>query len=394
MSERPNTSVGVLIVDDSPFMRLTLQKILNQSPNIKVLDTARDGREGILKIQSLRPQVVTMDVEMPVMDGLQALDEVMRWQPTPIIILSSVTTEGAQATLKALDLGAVDVVVKPTGTQGNDLQALSRDLIEKVLAAAGVNLSRLGRKGLPVSSGVSGNKGLVNLTPGRKVETSAVPQAGVLPAKGQAPRPFITGKSSSLPKHAVEIVAIGTSTGGPSALQAVLPSLPANFPVPVLVAQHMPAGFTGPLAQRLNGLCPLNVREGLHGEVLKAGTIYVAPAGKQMQVQRKSGQLVLNIGDEAPIPTLYHPSVDVMLLSLAKSVGKGTLGVIMTGMGNDGTKGMKDVKAFEGFSIAESEETCVVYGMPRSVVDAGLADRIVPLGEIGRTIVECVMKRG
>ncbi|MGC7870280.1 protein-glutamate methylesterase/protein-glutamine glutaminase [Desulfosporosinus sp. SYSU MS00001] len=394
MSERPNTSVGVLIVDDSPFMRLTLQKILNQSPNIKVLDTARDGREGVLKIQSLRPQVVTMDVEMPVMDGLQALDEVMRWQPTPIIILSSVTTEGAQATLKALDLGAVDVVAKPTGTQGNDLQALSRDLIEKVLAAAGVNPSRLGRKGLTISSGVSGYKGPVNQTPGRKAESSAIPQAGILPARGQAPRSVGMGKSFSLPKHGVEIVAIGTSTGGPSALQTVLPSLPANFPVPVLVAQHMPAGFTGPLAQRLNGLCPLNVREGIHGEVLKAGTIYVAPAGKQMQVQRKSGQLVLNIGDEAPIPTLYHPSVDVMLLSLAKSVGKGTLGVIMTGMGNDGTKGMKEVKALEGFSIAESEETCVVYGMPRSVVEAGLADRIVPLGEIGRTIVECVMKRG
>jgi two-component system chemotaxis response regulator CheB len=136
------------------------------------------------------------------------------------------------------------------------------------------------------------------------------------------------------------------------------------------------------------------VREGIHGEVLKAGTVYVAPAGKQMQVQRKSEQLTLHIGDEAPIPTLYHPSVDVMFLSLAKAVGKGTLGVVMTGMGSDGTKGMKELKALEGFAIAESEETCVVYGMPRSLVDAGLADRVVPLGEIGRTIVECVMRRG
>ncbi|EGW36785.1 chemotaxis response regulator protein-glutamate methylesterase [Desulfosporosinus sp. OT] len=392
MSSVLKAPIGVLIVDDSPFMRLTLQKILNQDPGIKVLDVARDGREGILKLQSLHPQVVTMDVEMPVMDGLQALDEIMRWQPTPVIILSAVTTEGAQATLKALDLGAFDVVAKPSGSPGADLKALSRDLVEKVKAAASVNPARLGRKGLSSSStGASLTTGIATQTTGTKIVTP-VSTAGT--SLGSGPRLSGTGKISLLPKHTVEIVAIGTSTGGPSALQAVLPVLPANFPVPVLVAQHMPAGFTGPLAQRLNGLCPLNVREGIHGEALKAGTVYVAPAGKQLQVQRKSGQLTLNIGMEAPIPTLYHPSVDVMFLSLAKEVGRGTLGVVMTGMGNDGTKGMKEVKALEGFAIAESEETCVVYGMPRTLVDAGLADRIVPLGEIGRTIVECVMRRG
>ena len=387
MSLTPKMPIGVLIVDDSPFMRLTLQKILNQDPGIKVMDTARDGREGILKLQALRPQVVTMDVEMPVMNGLQALEEIMRWQPTPVIILSAVTTEGAQATLKALDLGAFDVVAKPSGNPGADLQALSRDLVEKVKAAAGVNPARLGSKGLnPFSTGASGPKGAVIQTMSSK--------AGSGTTSAQVPRLSVAGKIGIVPTHVVEIVAIGTSTGGPSALQAVLPTLPENFPVPVLVAQHMPPGFTGPLAQRLNGLCPLNVREGIHGEVLKAGTVYVAPAGKQMQVLRKSGQLTLYIGEEAPIPTLYHPSVDVMFLSLAKAVGKGTLGVVMTGMGSDGTKGMKELKALEGFAIAESEETCVVYGMPRSLVDAGLADRVVPLGEIGRTIVECVMRRG
>lgn len=390
MSLTPKPPIGVLIVDDSPFMRLTLQKILNQDPSIKVLDTARDGQEGILKLQALRPQVVTMDVEMPVMNGLQALEEIMRWQPTPIIILSAVTTEGAQATLKALDLGAFDVVAKPSGSPGADLQALAQDLVEKVKAAAGVNPARLGGKGLnPFSTGTSGPSGAVIQTMGTKGVPGSIGTPG-----GQTPRLSATGKAGLVPKHAIEIVAIGTSTGGPSALQAVLPTLPGNFPVPVLVAQHMPPGFTGPLAQRLNGLCPLNVREGVHGEVLKAGTVFVAPAGKQMQVLRKSGQLTLHIGDEAPIPTLYHPSVDVMFLSLAKAVGKGTLGVVMTGMGSDGTKGMKELKASDGFAIAESEETCVVYGMPRSLVDAGLADRVVPLGEIGRTIVECVMRRG
>lgn len=386
MSLTSKTPIGVLIVDDSPFMRLTLQKILGQDPGIKVLDTARDGREGILKLQALRPQVVTMDVEMPVMNGLQALEEIMRWQPTPVIILSAVTTEGTQATLKAFDLGACDVVAKPSGSPGADLQVLARDLVEKVKAAAGVNPARLGSKEVPLSVPLQAT----SATSPRVLSPSGV---------GNAPERLAStstkqGKMGSIPKYAVEIVAIGTSTGGPSALQAVLPNLPADLTVPVLVAQHMPPGFTGPLAQRLNGLCPLNVREGINGEVLKAGTVYVAPAGKQMQVQRKSGQLILQIGEEAPIPTLYHPSVDVMFLSLAKAVGRGTLAVVMTGMGSDGTKGMKELKALEGFAIAESEETCVVYGMPRSIVEAGLADRVVPLREIGRTIVECVMRRG
>jgi len=386
MSLTPKTPIGVLIVDDSPFMRLTLQKILNQDPGIKVLDTARDGREGILKLQALRPQVVTMDVEMPVMNGLQALEEIMRWQPTPVIILSAVTTQGTEATLKALDLGACDVVAKPSGSPGADLQALAQDLVEKVKAAAGVNPARLGSKGInSFSRSTSGAAGAVVQT----LATKGVQQERSV----QPPRLPIPAKTGLTPKHAVEIVAIGTSTGGPSALQAVLPTLPGDFPVPVLVAQHMPPGFTGPLAQRLNGLCSLNVREGINGEVLKAGTVYVAPAGMQMQVQRRSGQLILEIGLEAPIPTLYHPSVDVMFLSLAKAVGKGTLGVVMTGMGRDGAKGMKEIKDAGGFAIAESEETCVVYGMPKSLVDAGLADRVVPLGEIGRTIVECVMRR-
>lgn len=384
MSPATNTPITVLIVDDSPFMRLTLQKILSQDPQIKVLDTARDGREGIAKLQALHPQVITMDVEMPVMNGLQALDEIMRWKPTPVIILSAVTTEGTQATIKALDYGAFDVVAKPSGKPGGDLQFLARDLIAKVKGAAQVDPTRLVKKGA-----------IGRIAVNSSMSTPQSQAANPLPLSNQMSAQFAgyrgSRSSASHPKHPIEIVAIGTSTGGPSALQTVLPQLPANFPVPVIVAQHMPPGFTGPLAQRLNGLCALNVREGVHGEVLKAGTVYVAPAGKQIQVMRRNGQLLLNIGDESPIATLYHPSVDVMFLSLAKAVGKGALGVVMTGMGNDGLKGMREIKALEGFAIAEAEETCVVYGMPRAIVDAGLADRVVPLGEIGNVIVECVL---
>ncbi|KLU60370.1 chemotaxis response regulator protein-glutamate methylesterase [Peptococcaceae bacterium CEB3] len=356
MSSAPSP-IGVLIVDDSPFMRLALQKVLGLDSRLKVLGSAGDGKEGIAKLRALHPRVVTMDVEMPVMDGLQALDEIMRWQPTPVIMLSALTTEGARATLKALELGAFDVVAKPTGSSGRDLAAMSRDLIEKVKAAAEVDPARLG------------------VSPGRRPSTE-VPANGV-----------------PHPQYPVEVVAIGTSTGGPTALQTVLPRLPGNFPVPVVVAQHMPPGFTGPLAQRLNGICSLEVREGGDGEILRAGIIYVAPAGKQTQVVRRAGRLGLAIGEESPFPTLYHPSVDVLFLSLAREAGRGTLGVVMTGMGRDGAEGMKQIKALGGFAIAEAEESCVVYGMPRALVEGGLADRVTPLGEIGRTIVECVMGR-
>lgn len=368
--------IRVLVVDDSSFMRLTIQKILSKDPDIKIVDVARDGCEGIEKLQALRPDVVTMDVEMPVMDGLQALDEIMRWQPTPVIVLSAVTTEGAEATLKALDLGAFDVVAKPTGGVGADLQALAAELADKVKAAAGVELERLkrGSSGNATSTDQKTAKGVAVAAPADgRTEISTVPQAW--------------------PKHPIEIVAIGTSTGGPSALQTVLPRLPADFPVPIVVAQHMPPGFTGPLAQRLNGICSLTIREGVHGEVLKPGTVYVAPAGKQTQIQRKAGQLVLDISDKSPIQTLYRPSLDVLFLSLAKAVGSGVLGVVMTGMGSDGLRGMQEIKALSGFAVAEAEETCVVYGMPRAIVDNGLADRITPLGDIGKTIVECVLRR-
>ncbi|WP_018305813.1 protein-glutamate methylesterase/protein-glutamine glutaminase [Desulfitobacterium hafniense] len=390
---QPKSPITVLIVDDSPFMRLTLQKILSQDPEIKVLDTARDGKEGIEKLQALRPQVVTMDIEMPQIDGLQALGEIMRWQPTPIIILSALTTEGAQASVKALEAGAFDVVAKPSGGPGADIQALARDLIDKVKAAAQVNLGRLGKKGA-VSRVSSASGSRPPWTAGAASENAnrLFPLSSTSSTLGSAKaRSLDSGEA--LPKYPVEIVAIGTSTGGPSALQAVLTQLPGNLPVPVLVAQHMPPGFTAPLAQRLNGMSPLTIREGVHGEALKAGTIYFAPAGKQMQVQSRGSQLILHIGDESPITTLYHPSVDVMFMSLAKEIGKGTLGVVMTGMGNDGLRGMREIKERGGYAIAEAEETCVVYGMPRAIVDAGLANRVAPLGEIARHIVECVQRR-
>ncbi|NLM22181.1 MAG: chemotaxis response regulator protein-glutamate methylesterase [Peptococcaceae bacterium] len=361
--------IRVLIVDDSPFIRMSLTKILSADPEIKVIDVARDGKEGILKLQALKPDVVTMDIEMPVMDGLQALEEIMRWQPTPVIILSAVTTEGARQTMKAFEAGAVEVVAKPSGRNGDGLATLARDLILKVKSVAESNLSLLGKR--------------------EQVRFQ-------FPTETKPDRPAWAGtirSTAQIPAKRIEVVAIGVSTGGPSALQTVLSKLPADFPVPVVVAQHMPVGFTASLAARLDSLCATRVKEVENGELLQAGTVYIGQAGKQFQFKKSGGQLIADIGENSPITTFYKPSVDVMLMSLAQEVGAGVLGVIMTGMGNDGLNGMKALKKSGGFSIAESEKTCVVYGMPRAVIEAGLVDRIEALSDISRAIIDCVKRR-
>lgn len=364
--------IKVLIVDDSPFIRMSLKKILSEDPEIEVLDTARDGYEGILKIQSLRPDVVTMDVEMPVMNGLQALEEIMRWQPTPVIILSSVTTQGGKLTIKAFDLGAAEVVAKPSGKVGDDLPALAKDITLKVKSVAGIDPRRLkNRLVTPRSSNIQ----------------SEEKSSGLIDT-------IVTKKGQSLcPGNNIEIVGIGTSTGGPTALQIVLSQLPKDFPVPVIVSQHMPAGFTAPLASRLDSLCQITVKQAEHGEILRAGTAYIGEAGKQFQVKRDRNELTAVVTSDTPIATLYRPSVDVMFMSLAREVGAGVLGLVMTGMGNDGLKGMKELKLKGAFAMAESEKTCIVYGMPRAVVEGGLADRIEQLPDIGKALIECVKRR-
>ncbi|MFA6808111.1 MAG: chemotaxis-specific protein-glutamate methyltransferase CheB [Eubacteriales bacterium] len=373
-------------MDDSPFIRMTLKKILSMDSDIEVLDTARDGKEGIYKIQLLKPDVVTMDVEMPVMNGLQALEEIMRWQPVPVIILSSVTTEGAKLTMKALELGAVEVVAKPSGNHGDDLFTLSQDIVLKVKIAACVDPARLRKRSMENSGFIAK---LSKST--EKIKSSYI--LGNTDDGEQAKKRNNPKMIRKLPNKPVEIVAIGTSTGGPSALQSVLQKLPAEFSVPVIVAQHMPAGFTVTLANRLNGICKINVKEVENGEVLKAGTVYIGEAGKQFQVKRKNNQLVAVVTSESPIATLYKPSVDVMFMSLASEVGGGVVGVVMTGMGNDGLKGMKELKAQGAFAVAESEKTCIVYGMPRVIVEAGYADRIELLSDIGECIIQVVARR-
>lgn len=389
MSKPLNRPIKVLIIDDSPFIRMTLKTILSRDPDIQVVDMARDGREGVLKLKEHKPDVVTLDVEMPVMDGLQALEEIMRWQPTPAIILSALTTEGASLTMKAFDLGAVDVVAKPTGKQGSDLNTLANDLILKVKSVAGIDPRRLLQTaGSISSSSVLSSQPLIKQ---QTIVTERQPDKNFEKQKDKV----ISYKSQTwdMPKHKIDIVAIGTSTGGPTALQTVLGGLSKNIPVPIVVAQHMPPGFTASLANRLNGICSVSVKEIEDGETLKSGIAYIGQSGMQMIIERNGNNLVARISDKSPIPTLYKPSVDVMFMSLAKAVGAGVLGIVLTGMGNDGRAGMKELKAEGAYSIAESEKTCIVYGMPRSIVDAGLADRVELLSDISKLIMEFTVRR-
>ncbi|ADY54955.1 response regulator receiver modulated CheB methylesterase [Syntrophobotulus glycolicus DSM 8271] len=378
MSKPLNRPIRVLIIDDSPFIRMTLKTILSRDPDIQVVDMARDGSEGILKLKEHRPDVITLDVEMPVMDGLQALREIMRWQPTPAIIVSSLTTEEASLTMKAFDLGAVDVVAKPVGNRGNDLNTLASDLILKVKSVAEIDPRKLFRA----------------RTAGQQT-ISAERSAGKNSERPQEKRNGggYRGPAKDMPKHRIDIVAIGTSTGGPSALQTVLGGLSGDIPVPIVVAQHMPPGFTASLANRLNGICAVSIKEIENGELLKPGIAYIGQSGMQMMIERSGGDLIARVSDQSPISTLYKPSVDVMFMSLAKAVGAGVLGVVLTGMGNDGRAGMKELKAEGAYSIAESEKTCIVYGMPRSIVDAGLADRVELLSDISKIIMECTARR-
>lgn len=332
---------GVLVVDDSAFMRRAISKILESDQHFFTVGAARNGQEAVEKVQRLRPDVVTMDVEMPEMNGLEALEQIQKVSSVPVVMLSSFTDEGTQATLDALELGAVDFFLKSALIKDPVEPEFVKDFILRVKAAAGAKS--------PVATRT--------IHHAEQVEKQKEPL--------------------------LDLVIIGTSTGGPSALQAVLPRFTHDFPVPILVVQHMPPGFTQPLAQRFNNICQLQVKEAEDGDLLEPGTIFIAPSGFQTLVEeRTNGSKRLKIQTESPIPTLYKPSVDVTLLSAAPIFGDRLLSVILTGMGVDGLEGCKKVKEHQGRVIVEAEESCVVYGMPKAVFEAGYADRQSVLSSI------------
>lgn len=349
----------VLIVDDSAFMRKVISDIVNSDPGLEVADTAKNGQEAIKKAQLLKPDVMTLDVEMPVMDGLSALEAVMRDAPMPVIMLSSLTKEGADATLRALELGALDFITKPSSIFQINTQDMQLELITKLKMAARVTVkARVTSRREPI--------------PVHRPPTAR-------------PEPLASGKDGRIKK----IIAIGTSTGGPKALQDVIPNLPANLQASVLVVQHMPPGFTKSLADRLDGISQLRVKEAEHNDTLLPGWVYIAPGDYHLRVVRDGHNYRIKLGDDGLVSG-HRPSVDAMMESLAELRMNEVVGVIMTGMGSDGAKGLKRLKENRTFVIAQDEESCVVFGMPKSAIKLEAVDKIVSLDRIADEIIKAM----
>ncbi|MBA4374418.1 MAG: chemotaxis response regulator protein-glutamate methylesterase [Thermodesulfovibrio sp.] len=354
--------VKVLIVDDSAFMRNALTAMLSSDPEISIIGTARDGQEAVEKVALLRPDVVTMDVEMPRMDGITAVKHIMAATPTPVIMVSSLTVDGAKATLDALDSGAADFIPKNLSELSVNIVKIKEMLIDKV--------KQIGKQGA------------------KRRAMRPAPAPGMAGRPVEPPKPLVVSRHTG--QRRVTIVAIGTSTGGPRALQDVIPKLPKDFPVPVVIAQHMPPNFTKPFAERMNFLSQMTVKEAEDGELVQNGVVYIAPGRGHMRLTRRRGiETVISISEDRET-FIYRPSVDALMSSVAEFFPGRALGVILTGMGNDGVKGLADMKKGGSRIFAQNEETCVVYGMPKAVVDAGLADKILAIEEVAGEIVNSV----
>jgi len=350
---------SVLVVDDSAFMRRLITDFLSEHDQIHVVGTARNGEDALRKIELLNPDVVTLDVEMPVMDGLETLKNIMMKCPRPVIMLSSTTKDGAENTILSLQYGAIDFISKPSGSISLDLYKVKEELKNKVILAKTANLKKVNNQLLPKTKKYS------------KIDL-CVDEKSILFDRN---RPFQS------------IVCMGTSTGGPRALQHVLTKLPSNINAPIFIVQHMPPGFTKSLANRLHSISSIEVKEAVNGDVVKNGTAYIAPGGSHMKIVKSGATLTIKI-DQTDIRNGHRPSVDVMFESISELKNYRKIAVIMTGMGSDGSEGLKKMKS-NGFvkAISESEATSVVYGMPKSAVATNLVDRIVNVEEISDAIL-------
>ncbi|WP_277052715.1 protein-glutamate methylesterase/protein-glutamine glutaminase [Zestomonas thermotolerans] len=371
-------AVKVLVVDDSGFFRRRVSEILSSESSIQVVGTATNGREAIDQALALRPDVITMDYEMPLMDGITAVRNIMQRCPTPVLMFSSLTHEGARVTLDALDAGAVDFLPKNFEDISRNPEKVRQLLCEKVLNIARAN-RRLGYLATPAPSAAPARTAPAASRTTSPATERAAPAASTT-SGGSAPSP-----SSPAPrrKH-YRLVAIGTSTGGPVALQRVLTRLPANFPAPLVLVQHMPAAFTKAFAERLDKLCQIRVKEAEDGDLLRPGVALLAPGGKQMMVDAR-GLVKILPGDER---LNYKPCVDITFGSAAKAYGDKVLAVVLTGMGADGREGARMLKQGGSQVWAQDEASCVIYGMPMAVVKASLADAVYSLDDIGPNLVE------
>lgn len=363
----------VLVVDDSSFFRSRVSDIINSDSNLSVIDVAVNGIEAVEKAKSLKPDVITMDIEMPLLNGIEAVKQIMANSPTAILMFSSLTHQGAKATLEALDAGALDFLPK----KFNEIAKTSGDA-GSILKQRVLELAR--KKGF-VRRSVK--------TDVKRVDTRAPVKS---PSKDYV-RPTISSptRGSSLTKSSgktYKLLAIGTSTGGPVALQKILTQLPSTFPVPIIMVQHMPAAFTNAFANRLNNLCKISVKEAENGELLKAGCAYLAPGGKQMVFDGKGSNIKVRILNDDSERVAFKPSVDISFGSAAKVYGDSVLGIILTGMGSDGREGSRMLKANGATIWAQDEESCVVYGMPQAVANAGISTLDLSLNDIPDAILK------
>jgi two-component system chemotaxis response regulator CheB len=346
--------IRVMVVDDSALVRKVLTDMINRAPDMEVVGTAPDPLIARQKIKELNPDVLTLDVEMPKMDGIDFLEKIMRLRPMPVVMVSSLTEKGNEVTLRALELGAVDFVTKPKVEVAEGLESYTDELHEKIHAAA---MSRVGRR--------------------TRSSRPAKPPEVVRPSQ----------RISS-----EKLIIVGASTGGTEAIRTLLATLPLESPA-ILITQHMPAGFTASFAERLNGQLPLTVREGADGVRVRPGNVYIAPGGRHMRVIRSGADYLIALNDEPPV-NRHRPSVDVLFQSAAVSVGKNAVGIILTGMGDDGARGLLAMRKAGASTFAQDEATCVVFGMPREAIALGAAESVLPVGKLSEAALRAAEKGG
>ncbi|ATC95492.1 protein-glutamate methylesterase/protein-glutamine glutaminase [Pseudoalteromonas tunicata] len=368
-------AIKVLVVDDSSFFRRRVSEIINEDPDLEVIGTANNGKEAVEQTALLKPDVITMDIEMPVLDGISAVKLIMQATPTPILMFSSLTHAGASATLDALDAGALDFLPKKFEDIARDKEEATRLLQQKVKEIGRRRISRYVRPA-PAST-------LMSSTSAR-ASNLRQPDRSFAPSRASENKSTDTDIRASGKKY--QLVAIGTSTGGPVALQNILTQLPQNFPHPILLIQHMPAAFTPAFASRLNSLCKIEVKEAQNGDLLRPGVAYLAPGGKQMLVEGRGSGQKLRIYEDDNARVTYKPSVDITFASAAKSFGNSVLAIVLTGMGADGREGARMLKQAGSKIWAQDEKSCVVYGMPQAVANAGLSEASIALADVASRI--------
>jgi len=357
--------IRVLVIDDSAVVRGLLSRAINSQPDMTVIAVASDPIAAIERLKASTPDVLTLDVEMPRMDGLQFLEKLMRIRPLPVVMVSSLTARGAEVTMRALELGAVDFVAKPAAGDAESLAAYAEEVADKVRAAAAARVSRraarapIGDRTLPSHS--------ATFPPAAKTKAPVVPARNAGPASDKT-------------------IVIGASTGGVEALREVLVPLPEEMP-PILIAQHMPGGFTRTFAQRLDASCGIRVKEGEDGELLAQGSAYIAPGDWHMLVERKQGRLAIRLSDGPPV-NRHRPSVDPLFRSAAQAAGAKCIGVMLSGMGADGAQAMLELREMGAHNIAQDEASCVVFGMPKQAIAAGAVHDVLPLREISARLIE------